>query len=432
VSTRRGSAKGVRSFSAAAVRVTGDPGRMIRSAMAVAGALLVTAAMPSMVEPAAGATPAAVATAASAATPAAVRASLRSELNNYLNTYGALEHISAVSLAVTFPGSRPGINMAVGSTLYGGGPTISPYALWQIGSNTKAFTSVLVLQLEAEHKLSINDTLGKWLPQYPAWSGVTVRQLLNMTSGIPDYTDSGAYWNAVAAEPKGTFSASQLVSFAAGLPATHGYSYSNTNYILAQMIIENATHDRYGKRLRKQILIPLGLQNTFYSATDYGRAVTARMPAGYWFISELPMMNSQLGKDQSHLTVSWAQGAGGIVSSLQDLGNWDRVLFTGQELPRQQQRELTSLVSTTTGEPIKTTTLADDAGYGLGVSQVTSKALGTEWYYEGETDGYRVVNIYAPRSGTAITIGVNSASLTDNTAALGTSIYQTLHEAGLS
>jgi D-alanyl-D-alanine carboxypeptidase len=232
--------------------------------------------------------------------------------------------------------------------------------------------------------------------------------------------------------PNGTFSTSQLVSFAARLPATHGYSYSNTNYILAQMIIERVSHDSYGERLRKQIVTPLGLQNTFYSATDYGRAVTDRMPAGYWFISELPMMTSQLGKDQSRLTVSWAQGAGGIVSSLQDLGNWDRALFTGQELPRQQQRELTSLVSTTTGEPIKTTTLADDAGYGLGVSQVTSQALGTEWYYEGETDGYRVVNIYAPRSGTAITIGVNSASLTDNTAALGASIYQILHKAGLS
>ncbi len=394
--------------------------------MAIAGALLVTAAMPGLAGPAAGAAQTAV------ATPASVRASLRSELKNYLNTYRDAEHISAVSLAVTFPGSRQGINLAVGNAFYGGGPTISPYALWQIGSNTKAFTSVLVLQLEAEHKLSINDTLGKWLPQYPAWSGVTIKQLLNMTSGIPDYTYAADYWNAVAAAPKGKFSAAQLVSFATSLLATHGYSYSNTNYILAQMIIERASHSNYRGRLLGQIINPLGLQNTFYSGTDYGRAITARMPAGYWFIPALPMMTSQLGKDQSRLTVSWAQGAGGIVSSLQDLGNWDRALFTGRELPSQQQRELTSLVSTATGEPITTTTLADDAGYGLGVSQVTSNALGTEWYYEGETDGYRVVNIYAPRSGTAITIGVNSASLTDNTAALGTSVYQTLHEAGLS
>ncbi|HEY7916494.1 MAG TPA: serine hydrolase domain-containing protein [Acidimicrobiales bacterium] len=400
--------------------------------MAIAGALLVAAAMPSMAGPAAGAALTTAATVTTPAAPVAVRASLRSELKSYLNTYRGLEHISAVSLAVTFRGRRPGISTSVGNDLYGGGPTISPYALWQIGSNTKAFTSVLVLQLQGEHKLSINDTLGKWLPQYPAWSGATIEQLLNMTSGIPDYTHSPEYWNAIAAMPNGKFSASALVSFAAGLPATHGYSYSNTNYILAQMIIERASHESYGKRLRKQIVNSLGLQNTFYSATDYGRAITARMPAGYWFISELPMMTAQLGKDQSRLTVSWAQGAGGVVSSLQDLGNWDRALFTGQELQSKEQRELTSLVSTTTGEPIKTTTLADPAGYGLGVSQVTSRALGTEWYYEGETDGYRVVNIYAPRSGTAITIGVNSASLTDNTAALGTTIYETLHEAGLS
>jgi D-alanyl-D-alanine carboxypeptidase len=270
-----------------------------------------------------------------------------------------------------------------------------------------------MLQLEAQHKLSIDDTLGKWLPQYPAWSGVTIKQLLNMTSGIPDDTYSLNRWNAVAAAPKGKFSASQLVSWAAGLPATHGYSYSNTNYTLAQMIIQRASHGSYPRRLRTEIA-DLGLPNTFYSATDYGRAITARMPAGYWFIPALPMMASQLGQDQSRLTVSWAQGAGAMVSSLQ------------------QQRELTSLVSTTTGQPIKITTLSDNDGYGLGVGQVTSKALGTLWYYEGETDGYRVVNIYAPRSGTAIVIGVNSASLTDNTAALATSIYQTLHETVLS
>jgi D-alanyl-D-alanine carboxypeptidase len=405
--------------------MNGNARRMMRSAVAVAGALLVTAAMPSRVEAAAGATP------ASSAGPAAVRASLHRELNDYLNAYGSAEHISAVSLAVTFSGNRPGINTAVGSTSYDDRHAVSPNARWQIGSNTKAFTSVLMLQLEAEHKLSINDTLGKWLPQYPAWSGVTIKQLLNMTSGIPNYTGSLDYWNDLAAAPNRKFAASQLVSYAAAQPATHGYNYSNTDYILAQMIIERASHESYGRRLHEQIVEPLGLRNTFYSGHDYSQAVTARMPAGYWFIPQLSMMSSQLGQDQRRLTVSWAQGAGGIVSSLQDLGKWDHALFAGQELPRQQQRELTSLVSTTTGEPIKTTTLADPAGYGLGVSQVTSTALGTEWYYEGETDGYRVVSIYAPRSGTAIAIGVNSATLDDNTAALGTSIYQILHKAGL-
>ena len=405
-------------------RSTGNTRRTIRIAVAVAGALFVTAAMPSMVEPATGAT-------ATTAATAAVRASLRDELADYVNAYGDAEHISAVSLAVTVPGHRPGINIAVGTTRYGGGRAVASDALWQIGSNTKAFTSVLVLQLEAEHKLSIDDTLAQWLPEYPAWSGVTIKQLLNMTSGIGNYTTSLAYWSALAAAPDGTFSTSQLVSYAVGLPATHGYSYSNTNYILAQMIIERASHESYARRLREHIIEPLGLRNTFY-ATDYRHAVTARMPAGYWSIPALPMMSAQLGQDQRRLTVSWAQGAGAIVSSLHDLGKWDRALFSGRALPRQQQRELTSLVSTTTGEPIEKTTLADPAGYGLGVSQVTSAALGTKWYYLGETDGYRVVNLYAPRSRTAIAIGVNSASLVDHTGALATAVYRILHRAGLA
>jgi D-alanyl-D-alanine carboxypeptidase len=387
---------------------------------------LLTAVVLSMADAANGAT------SATGATPTAVRTSLRSDLENYLNAYRSAEHISAVSLAVTVRGRRSGINLAVGSTRYGGGPTISPYALWQIGSNTKAFTSVLILQLEAEHKLSINDKLGKWLPRYPAWKGVTIKRLLNMTSGIPSYTNSLQFWKAVAAAPNGVFSAARLVSYAADLPPTHGYSYSNTNYILAQMIIERATHESYASQLRKRILVPLGLKSTFYSATRYRPAITARMPAGYWFVPALPEMASQLDKNQSRHTLSWAQGAGGIVSSLQDLAKWDRALYAGRELPSKEQRQLTSLVSSTTGKPITTTTLADPNGYGLGVDQVTTKALGTLWYYEGETDGFRVLDIYAPQSGTAIAIGLNSTTLDDHIAALGTSVYQTLHEAGLT
>ena len=200
-------------------------------------------------------------------------------------------------------------------------------------SRCKAFTSVLVLQLEAEHKLSINDTLGKWLPQYPAWAGVTIKRLLNMTSGIPNYTDSGEFWSDVAAAPNRVFSASRLVSYVLGLPPTHGYSYSNTNYILAQMIIDRAAHDNYGSQLRKRITIPLSLRNMFYSATNYRRAITSRTPAGYWFIPLLPAMKSQLRHDQSDHTLSWAQGAGGIVSSrhqpgdVQEIG--DRVALRG-------------------------------------------------------------------------------------------------------
>ena len=172
------------------------------TALLLAAALLVGVAL-SGARTSAAAPPQATARAAAVT---GLRASLRAELEAYLERRRTPEHISAVSLRVTFPGRRP-IDVAVGSTRFNEGRPISMQSLWQIGSNTKAFTSVVLLQLEAEGKLSIDDTLDEWLPQYPAWGRITIRQLLNMTSGIPDYLDIAEFRLAYAAAPDTVFSA---------------------------------------------------------------------------------------------------------------------------------------------------------------------------------------------------------------------------------
>jgi D-alanyl-D-alanine carboxypeptidase len=370
---------------------------------------------------------------------AGLQNSLRAELNNYLNTRRVPEHISAVSLRVTYPGTKPPIALAVGTTQYGGGPRLSTGALWQIGSNTKAFTSVMLLQLEAEHKLSISDTLGKWLPQYRAWRRIQIKQLLNMTSGIQDFEQPAAV-HAYVAAPNTVVSTSRLVSYVVGLPLQKGYNYSNTNYILAQMIIERVTHDTYADQLRKRIVTPLDLHNLFFSATRYPAAITARMPAGYLFYPGVPELAPLMGKDLRGASVSWSQGAGGIVASLADLTTWVRALYTGRELPRKQQRELESLVSMGTGKPIRQTSAADPLGYGLGLTQGTTSSTGTFWFYEGQTFGYRVLHLYSPRSGIVIAVAVNSSISHANAETackpliacfplirLGLSLYRLLH-----
>ena len=273
--------------------------------------------------------------------------------------------------------------MAAGTTRYGGGGPVSPDALWQIGSNTKAFTAVMLLQLEAEGRLSINDTVGKWLPQYPAWRTITIKRLLDMTSGIPDFADQYAFLSAVAAAPGTDLSAARLVAYVAGAVTGDVWNYSNTNYILAQMIIEKVTHDTYADQLTRRIIIPLRLHNLCYAPYTCPAADAARMPAGYFFNSTVANQEppnplaSLLGKPVPPLAPHpGGQGSGGIVSSLQDMTTWDRALYQGQELPPPQQRQLESLVSTTTGQPVPGTTPADPVGYGLGVYQGSSRRSG--------------------------------------------------------
>ena len=359
----------------------------------------------------------------------ALRAALHRDLSRYLTDRRTAEHISAVSLRVTFAGSRPAIGMATGTTRYDGGPPVPASALWQIGSNTKAFTAVIMLQLEAEHKLSISDPIGKWLPQYPAWRHITIRQLLDMTSRIPDYLFQPAFDTAFAADPATRFTASKLVSYIAGLPlGPAGWHYTNTDYILAQMIIEKVTHHTYADQLTRRIINPLPLRTTCLAPYTCPRSDAARMPAGYFDIAgALP---SLIGKPMPSLALTWAQATGGIVSSLADLTTWDRALYRGQLLPPRQQRQLESLVSETTGKPIRRTTAADPVAFGLGVQQVFNSQTGSFWAYEGQAFGARVIQYYFPRTGLLIAVAANSSASNDDLAGLAGAVYETLHKTG--
>jgi len=110
---------------------------------------------------------------------------------------------------------------------------------------------------------------------------------------------------------------------------------------------------------------------------------------------------------------------------------WDRALYQGQLLPPRQQHQLESLVSEATGKPIRRTTPADPAGYGLGVQQVFNPQTGIFWAYEGQAFGARVIHYYFPRSGIIIiAVAANSSTSNDDLSDLAGSVYQTLQHAG--
>jgi len=371
---------------------------------------------------------------ASAAPTQVLPAALRADLTTYLHDYANAEHISAVSLSVSLAPGKPNVDVAAGTTQFGGNVPVTPAMLFQVGSNTKAFTAVTLLQLEADGKLRMDDRIGRWFPQYPAWRNITIRQLLNMTSGIPTYDVLPAMWKPYVADPYRFYSTGDLIAYV--YPKTqfapgHGWMYSNTAYLLSEMVIEAVTKHDYAVELRKRFFDGgPRLADVYYHTGVYPAALQARMVAGY-FDSRDPdnaVLAPFLGRDMRPLSLSWAQGAGGIIATPHALTQWVRALYESPMLSRAQHIQLETLVSLKNGAPIAKTTLADPRGFGLGVAQLTAPQMPTLWFYEGMTLGYRMSYAYFPRSRCVIAVGLNSQpdEKQDHSGPLVASIYRTL------
>ena len=265
----------------------------------------------------------------------------------------------------------------------------------RIGSVTKTMTATLVLQLVQRGRLHLQDSVSEYVDGVPKGRRITIRMLLNHTSGIHNFTQ----WllDRVMRQPHRNWPIQQIVRRALERPryCKPGacWVYSNTNYFLLGEIVREVT----GKRLRdlyeRRIWDRLGMGETSF----HPRRPTPE-PAVHGYVG-----GKRGPKDVTDWNFSWAWTAGGASSTLADLRRWARALATGEGIlnERMQRKRLRS-VPTTTGD-----------FYGLGILETPPGALGSFYGHDGQTPGYDSLVLYSP-SAKVTFVALGNASTQDD------------------
>ncbi|MFY9578120.1 MAG: serine hydrolase domain-containing protein [Gaiellaceae bacterium] len=265
---------------------------------------------------------------------------------------------------------------------------------FRVGSITKTFVATVALQLVGEQKLGLEDTVERWLPGVvPNGTHITVRQLLNHTSGLFDYGGDRRFVADAFRHPLKNWTPRRIVAIATAhkprFAPGAGWSYSDTNYYVLGLIIEAATKHSLAGELRHRIFAPLRLHDTSFPT---GPRIAGHYAHGYFL---RPLQDVSVGSP----SVQWAAGA--LVSNADDLARFYRALLDGRLLRADLLRAMETVV-----------TPAPDFSYGLGLMKLR-EPCGSVWGHTGGSPGY-VANALNSKDGTrqvVVFVNATAASL---------------------
>jgi D-alanyl-D-alanine carboxypeptidase len=197
----------------------------------------------------------------------------------------------------------------------------SPATLYEIGSITKQFTAAAIISLEHQGKLSLQDAVGKYVPEFPPAANVTILQLLNHTSGLSEYAKLPNFSTLEVNTTTPLQTLQDLNPTFVSQPGTQ-FHYSSANYVLLGMIVERITGQNWRDYIRSNFFAPANMTSaTFYDPYS----VVPHRAFGYAGVGST--LRHTLYHDPS-----WAFGEGGIVATVRDLSAWDRALFDNHVL----------------------------------------------------------------------------------------------------
>ncbi|MCX4527260.1 beta-lactamase family protein [Streptomyces sp. NBC_01551] len=260
----------------------------------------------------------------------------------------------------------------------------------RIGSETKTFTVTALLQLVDEGKVGLDDPIGKYVSGVPNGDRITLRELAGMRSGLFNYSEDEGFFKALTSDPRRPFTPQELLDYSFKHPVLFEpgakFYYCNTNLILLGLVVEKMTGQNLADYVNEKVTKPAGLAHTLF-------------PKG----AEFPTPHSQgytnqtaTGKveDAADWNPSWGWAAGAMISRLDDLKQWARVLATGELLTPATQAQRLKVVPAA-GLP--------DTGYGLGIFNVDG------WIgHNGSLPGYQSLTIYLPEPKATLVVLLNT------------------------
>jgi len=286
-----------------------------------------------------------------------------------------------------------------------------------IGSNTKTYIAVTLLKMQEQNLVDLDDTIGTWI-QHPNVNGqITIRHLLNHTSGIYSYTNHPDFEDSLLADFNRVWQPEEILSLIdiPDFPAGTSWNYSNSNYLLAGLIIKDIMNQPISTTLRNMVLNPHGLNNTILFPEESSSLVFARP----WSDNFNGMFLQDLIADygySNNAMFSLAGAAGAIIATAEDNAMFWSKLIGGQLLNNTSMAELKQWV-----------TLNASTRYGLGVFRMNNVNLRQVLSHGGTNLGYINENLADSVSGVAISVLTNQDSI-DN-GVLFTRVVAALHKA---
>lgn len=259
----------------------------------------------------------------------------------------------------------------------------------RIGSVTKTMTATVVLQLIDEGSFTLDETLSTLLPNVagsiPNAERITIRHLLSMRSGIFNVVEDESFFPQVLADPTRPWTPQEMIALVAKhdpeFEPGEDFSYSNTNFVLLGLIIEDRTGQPIAEALDRRLFGPLGMARTSLPDDE-----TLPEPFAHGYITDPRQDTGELADfTVFNATAAWA--AGGVVSTVGDLQLWLKALVDGSLLSDELQRERLTFI------PVKRDPSEPSYGYGLGIANLDGQ-IG----HDGSVLGYNSLAVYRPET----------------------------------